>query len=104
MKLIIITAIKEFEATIKKQLKTAEVTSFSFNDVSGYRNNIDAALSSNWFSSESNSTESIVFFAFVKKENVDPLMQSITEFNTQQETFSNIHIAVLNIEQTNLKF
>ena len=102
MKLIIITAIREFEAEIKKQLKKAEVTTFSFKNVSGFLDTSENALETNWFSSEMNIIESIVFFAFVKKANVDRLFKGINEFNATQETLSNIHIAVLNVEQTNL--
>ncbi len=103
MKLIIITAIKAFESEIKKQLKNAEVTTFSFKDVSGYRDSTKDALASNWFSSEMNITNSILFFAFVKSENVDLLFKSIHQFNEEQKTQSNIHLAVVNVEQSNLK-
>ncbi len=100
---MIITAIKEFDAEIKKQLKNAQVTTFSFRNVSGYRDASEDALGSNWFSSEMNITESMMFFAFVKKENIDKLLKGIDAFNAMQETLSNIHIAVLNIEQSNIK-
>lgn len=103
MKLIIITAIREFDAEIKKQLKNAEVTTFSFKNVSGYRDASEDALVSNWFSSEMNITESIMFFAFVKKENINRLLKGIDDFNSTQVTLSNIHIAVLNVEQSNIK-
>ena len=102
MKLVIITAIQEFEAAIKKQLKEAEVTTFSFKNVSGYRDSTEDALETNWFSSEMNITASILFYAFVKKENVGVLFKSIDAFNAQEETLSKIHLAVLNVEQSNL--
>lgn len=102
MKLVIITAIQEFEAEIKKQLKKAEVTTFSFKNVSGYHDISEDAMETNWFSSEMNTTESIVFFAFVKKENVERLFTGINEFNSKQETLSTIHLAVVNVEQSNL--
>ena len=43
----------------------------------------------------------IVFFAFVKKENVDLLFELINKFNSSQKTLSHIHVAVLNIEKSN---
>lgn len=103
MKLVIITAIKEFDTEVKKQLKNAKVTTFSFKEVSGYRENDDDALESNWFSAEMNTTESILLFAFVPTKNIETLFQSIHAFNAKQETRSNIHIAVLNVEQSNIK-
>ncbi|MFT5753421.1 MAG: nitrogen regulatory protein PII [Flavobacterium sp.] len=101
MKLLIITAIKEFEKEIKQQLKTAKVCTFSYKNVIGYRDNTEDAIESNWFSSEMNKSESILFYAFVKKENVDMLFESINEFNAKQETLSKIHVAVLAIEKSN---
>lgn len=102
MKLVIISAISEFESEIKKQLKAAQVTTFSFKNVSGYHENSAAADETNWFSSDMQITESIAFFAFVKKESIETLFDGIHEFNTKQETLSNIHVAILNVEQSNL--
>jgi len=101
MKLLVITAIKEFENEIKLQLKKANVKTFSFREVTGYRDSTEDAVESNWFSSEMNQTESVVFFAFVKAENVDMLFKLVNEFNEHQKTLSHIHVAVLNIEKSN---
>lgn len=101
MKLLIITAIAEFEKEIIQQLKKAKVVTFSCKNVIGYRDNTEDAFESNWFSSEMNKTDSLLFYAFVKKENVDLLFESINHFNAKQETLSHIHIAVLHIEKTN---
>jgi nitrogen regulatory protein PII len=101
MKLVIITAIKEFEKDIKLQLRKADVKTFSFRDVTGYRDSTEDAVESNWFSSEMNQTESILFYAFVKKENVDMLFELIDNFNQQQQSLSQIHVAVINIEKSN---
>jgi nitrogen regulatory protein PII len=101
MKLVIITAIKEFEKDIKLQLRKAEVKTFSFRDVTGYRDSTEDAVESNWFSSEMNQTESILFYAFVKKENVNMLFELINNFNQQQQSLSQIHVAVINIEKSN---
>ena len=101
MKLLIITAIKEFEKEIKQQLKNAKVSTFSYRDVIGYRDSTQDAIESNWFSSEMNKSESILFYAFVQEENVETLFKSINEFNAKQETLSNIHVAVLAIEKSN---
>lgn len=101
MKLVIITAIRQFEKDIKLQLKKADVKTFSFKEVRGYRDSTEDAVESNWFSSEMNQTESILFYAFVKKENVDMLFELIKDFNSTQKSMSHIHVAVLNIEKSN---
>ena len=101
MKLVIITAIKEFEKDIKLQLKKADVKTFSFRDVTGYRDSTEDAVESNWFSSEMNQTESILFYAFMKNDTIDLLFSLINDFNKSQKTLSNIHVAVVNIERSN---
>ena len=101
MKLLIITAIKEFEKEIKHQLKNSKVNTFSYQNVIGYRDSTMDAIEANWFSSEMNKSESILFYAFVKKENVALLFETIDEFNAKQETLSHIHVAVLAIEKSN---
>jgi nitrogen regulatory protein PII len=101
MKLVIITSSIAFQKDIKALLKKADVKTYSFREVTGFMDFSDTATSENWFASEVNETESILFYAFVKKENVDQLFNLITEFNTVQESLSHIHIAVLNIEKFN---
>lgn len=101
MKLAIITAIKEFENDIKLQLKKADVKTFSFREVTGYRDSTEDSIETNWFSSEMNQIESVLFYAFVKNENVDKLLELIEDFNGHQKTLSKIHLAVLNIEKSN---
>ena len=101
MKLAIITAIKEFENDIKLQLKKANVKTFSFREVTGYRDSTEDSIETNWFSSEMNQTESILFYAFVKRENVDKLFEVIEDFNSHQKTLSKIHLVILNIEKSN---
>lgn len=101
MKLVIITSSMAFQKDIKSMLKKVDVKTYSFREVTGYTDFSDTATVENWFASENNEIESILFYAFVKKENVDQLFDLITEFNTVQESQSNIHIAVLNIEKSN---
>ncbi|MCB0451242.1 MAG: hypothetical protein KDC97_14095, partial [Confluentibacter sp.] len=73
MKLVLVTAIAEFDKEIKKMLKKAKVVSYSYRDVKGYRDSTEDAVETNWFGSEMNETESVVFYAFVQKQNVDDL-------------------------------
>ncbi len=101
MKLLLITAVSEFEKEVKQILKKAQVKTFSYREVTGYRNTSEDAIESNWFGSEMNENESIMFYAFVPKENVDMVFSAILEFNSNQETLSHIHSAILNIEKTN---
>lgn len=101
MKLLIITAITEFEKDIKSMLKKANVKAFSYRKVTGYRDVSEEFIESNWFASEMNETESLLFYAFVKKENVDLLFQLVADFNAKQETKAQVNVAALNIEKSN---
>jgi hypothetical protein len=101
MKLLIITAIKAFENDIKAMLQKANISTYTFSNVNGFRDISEEAISSNWFASEMNETESILFYAFVRKENAMLFFNLVNEFNAAQETHSHIHVAELNIEQSN---
>ena len=99
MKLLLITAVREFEKNIKQILKKAQVKSFSYKDEKGFKDNSEDALEANWFATNMQETESILFYAFVQEEKVDGLFDMVKEFNTEQVSKSNIHVAVLNIER-----
>jgi len=101
MKLLLITAIAEFGKEVKQILKNAQVKNYSYQEVVGYRNTTQDALNSNWFGTEMNENESIMFYAFVEKENVDSVCDAVTEFNSKQQSQSHIHTAILNIEKSN---
>lgn len=103
MKLLIIIAIKEFEKNVKQILKKSGVDIFSYRNVTGYKDITDESIENNWFAVEMNENESVMFYAFVKEESVDLVFDLIDNFNSNQKTLSNIHIAVLNIEKYNNK-
>ena len=101
MKLLIITAVAEFENEVKKILKKSNVKTFSYREVTGHKDASTDAIESNWFGTDMNENESILFYAFVPEENVDTVFASVDEFNRKQETQSHIHLAVVNIERSN---
>ena len=101
MKLLLITAVREFEKDIKQILKKDQVKSFSYKDVKGFKDNSEEALEANWFAANEQEIESILFYAFVNEEKVDGLFEMVKDINAEQISKSNIHIAVLNIEKSN---
>lgn len=101
MKLLIITAIEAFEKDIKSLLKKSTITTFSYKDIKGHRDLTEESVESNWFASEMNESQSIMFYAFVKKEKADQLFNSVDKFNLKQTTSSKIHVVILNIEKSN---
>jgi len=101
MKLIIITAVKEFGKDIKHILKSSNISIFSYTEIIGYRNISHEVNSDNWFPGERNENESVMFYAFIKKEDADELFERVKVFNDQQESLSKVHLAVLNVEKSN---
>jgi len=101
MKLVLITAIAEFEKDVKKMLKEAKVKSYSYRDVKGFRDASEESMESNWFGSEMNETDSVVFYAFILQQNLDILFDEVTKFNKNQETISKVHLAVFSVEKYN---
>jgi len=101
MKLIIITAIKAYESDIKIILKKVKIGSYTYKEVTGFKDDCAEPISSNWFGTEMNEQESILFFAFVPETSVDATIEAIHQFNQSQKTLSKVHVVVLNIEQSN---
>ncbi|MEO9482461.1 MAG: hypothetical protein ABJG47_03410 [Ekhidna sp.] len=101
MELIIITAVSQFEKDIKLLLKKSGVNSFSYMDVTGYKDLSDQPMEANWFASDIGEHTSILFYAFVQKELIDEVLELIDKLNDGQETASKIHAAVLDIKKTN---
>lgn len=101
MKLVIITAVAEFDNDVKQILKEAEVKKFSYQEVKGHKESTNAEIEANWFARETMEVESTMFHVFMESERVDKLLALISRFNEQQKTVSSIHFAVLNIERYN---
>jgi hypothetical protein len=101
MKLLLITSVAQFGKDVKQILKKAKVKTYSYKEVVGHRNASQVSVTTNWFGTKKNENESILFYCFVEKANVDLVCGELTNFNKNQESLSQIHFAVLNIEKSN---
>jgi nitrogen regulatory protein PII len=101
MKLIVVTAIREFESEIKKSLLDSGIKSFSHTHVTGYRHSSLEAVSTNWFASEMDETESVIFYAIAPDENANIVFSRIQMYNESVGTRSKVHIVILNTEKSN---
>lgn len=101
MKLLIITAVAAYEKEVKQLLKQAEVISYSYKHVTGFRDSTLDSVGNNWFGVEMNESDAILFYAFVKKEKVDAFFELTEKKNTEHKVKSRIHVVSINIEQSN---
>lgn len=99
MKLVIVTAVEEFQKDVLKLFKDANIESFSSSDIDGYKNVPSVLRTSSWFPSEQGGNESHLFFSFTDDEHVNMLFNLIEVFNTNLETNNPIKAVVLPIEK-----
>ena len=100
MKLLIITAVKEFGLEVKKQLKENGVQTYSYREVTGFRDSTMEAVETNWFATEMNETTSLLFFAFVTEQQTESILLELNRFNLTCEVHSKIHASIVPIEKT----
>ncbi|PZU81055.1 MAG: hypothetical protein DI529_16015 [Chryseobacterium sp.] len=101
MKLLLITAIEEFETDVINILKHSGVKAFSYQSVKGYRNEKNEM--SNWFGKDDIAVNSLLFTVFSDCNCVGDIYKNVNEFNQKQKTVSRIHIATINLENENFK-
>ena len=99
MKLLLITAIKEFENDVKNILVKSGAKSFTYNEVNGFKNETNRIVTDSWFATSYSETESLLFTVFVLEEHTAQIIEKITKLNNEQESLSNIHIALVALEQ-----
>lgn len=101
MKFLIVTAIREFEKEIKQILKKSKVQTFSYQHVTGHKNLSNESIEGNWFAGDFHEFESVMFYVMTDAAYIGEVLAQISAFNEGQKTASKIHVAVMNIEQTN---
>ncbi|MGB5378750.1 hypothetical protein [Muriicola sp.] len=99
MKLLIVTAVEQFEKEIPKLFKKANIENFSESDISGFKNPTTMLRTASWFPSDTGGVESSLFFSFTEGENIDHLFKLIEEFNQHMETNNPIKAIVVPIEK-----
>jgi hypothetical protein len=99
MKLVIVTAVEEFQQNVLSLFNKANIENFSKSDIDGYKKGNSIVIPSNWFSSEKAGNESTLFFSFTEDENIDTLFGLIKEFNKNLETNSPLKAVVIPVEK-----
>lgn len=99
MKLVIVTAVEEFNKAIQKLFKEAEIENFSSSEIDGYKTMPAVFKAANWVTGERSGAESNMFFSFTDPEKIDRLFTLITRFNATIETNNPIRAIVVPIEK-----
>jgi len=99
MKLVIVTAVEEFQKDVLKLFKNAKIENFSSSDIDGYKSAASLLMTSSWFPSVKGGNESSLFFSFTEDSKIDALFRLIKEFNNNLETNNPIKAIVVPIEK-----
>lgn len=99
MKLVIVTAVDEFQKNVLKLFRTANIKNFSSSDIDGHKNGSSVLMASSWFPGEKFGNESRLFFSFAEGENIDSLFELLKDFNSKLETNNPIKAVVVPIEK-----
>ncbi|ADV50772.1 hypothetical protein Celal_3508 [Cellulophaga algicola DSM 14237] len=100
MKLVIVTAVEEYQKDVLTLFKNANIEKFSSSDIDGHKSDSTILMASNWFSSGKGGSQSSMFFSFTEDENIDTLFDLIKEFNKSIETNNPLKAAVVPIEKS----
>jgi hypothetical protein len=98
MKLVIVTAVNEYQKDVLKLFENAKIKNFSTCDIDGYKIGSSLLMASNWFSGEKGGNESNMYFSFTDEEHIEALFNHINEFNTNLETNNPIKAIVVPVE------
>lgn len=99
MKLVIVTAVEEFQKDVFKLFKKAPIENFSSSGIDGFKNGASIAIASSWFSGEKAGNGSHLFFSFTDDQHIDALFSLIKDFNANLETNNPIKAVVVPIEK-----
>lgn len=99
MKLLIVTAVADFEQEMLSLFKKANISSFSGSHIDGFKNTASLLRSASWFPTEQGGVESMMFFSFTEEEKIGALFGLLAEFNKHLETQNPVKAVVLPIEQ-----
>ncbi len=100
MKLLIVTAVEEFEVEILRLFRKAGIEQFSGSEIDGYKDQASLLRAASWFPGTGGAVESNLFFSFTEAEKIKRLFELISEFNAQLETKNPVRAVVIPIEKS----
>lgn len=99
MKLLIVLGVEEHQTALSKIFKEANTPIYSKVDVEGFKTGSKQIDMSNWFGDSVDGDMSTMFFAFVPKQNVDSILEKVSEFNNNENRISPLRAFQLPVEK-----
>ena len=100
MKLLIVTAVSEYQDAILKLFRKANIEAFSTSEIDGFKQNHGLIAMQSWFPTANSGNESVLFFTFTDDVNIDVFFELGYEFNQHLETNNPIRAVVVPIERS----
>jgi hypothetical protein len=99
MKLIVITCLRELHQEASRVLRNAGISVFSSTGIVGFKDDQALNLVDNWFSSGSESYDSVVLFSFTDEAKTNKALELIHLTNQKNDADFPIRAFVLDVEK-----
>lgn len=99
MKLLIVLGMQEHQTELSKMFKESNTPIYSKLDVEGFKNGGKQVDMANWFGNSIDGDLSVMFFAFVPKQNAESILEKVIKFNANQNRISPIHAFQVPVEK-----
>lgn len=100
MKLLQIISVLEYKSDVMEILKHSGVHAFSYHSVQGIKSKVQRESQPRFVSTDP-AAASILFSVYIENGCEKDIFKRVDEFNEQLTTRSKIHIACIQVEQSN---
>ena len=100
MKLLIVTAVEEFQKDVLKLFKKAGIEAFSTSEIDGYKNgNNSVVATQSWFPGEKGGSGSLMVFSFTEETKIDAFFKLAAQYNQNLDSNNPVRAIVVPIER-----
>lgn len=100
MKLLLVTALKEYKRSISKIMEQSGINAFSITETSGFKGDDSPHLLDSWFASGGESYDSIFLFSFTEEAKAETAMNLIIDHNSTVHARFPIHAFIMPVEKS----
>ncbi|MGL1887468.1 MAG: hypothetical protein OCD76_13215 [Reichenbachiella sp.] len=100
MKQVIILSPRAYQDKIKTILKGLHISVFSKLDIEGYSTETDKIDVTNWFGAGKEVDFSVMFFAFVKEDSAEEILNAVAKWNTENGDMLPLHAYQMPVEKS----